>query len=74
MSRSTVRTIMEAPADRRTITLDSWPCPAAKCKAVTPFSALLSMYLIKKAYMIACRRQREWLILAVDNLSCCSVY
>ena len=45
MSRSTVRTIIEAPAASSAWTHASLPWTAAKCRAVTPFSARQSMYL-----------------------------
>jgi hypothetical protein len=45
MSRSTVRTIMLAPAARSTCTHARSPIAAAICSAVRPFSARLSTYL-----------------------------
>lgn len=45
MSRSTVRTIMEAPLSSSRRTHSRLPLKAAKWRAVRPFSALLSMYL-----------------------------
>ena len=45
MSRLTVRTIMEAPLSSSSLTHSRVPLKAAKWSAVSPFSALLSMYL-----------------------------
>ena len=45
MSKSTVRTIMLAPAPSRILTHARSPSAAAMCSAVSPFSALLSTYL-----------------------------
>ena len=53
MSRSTVRTIMEAPPSSNRRTHSRLPLCAAKWRAVNPFSALLSMYLDS-----ACHTQR----------------
>ena len=44
-SRSTLRTIIDAPASSSRRTHSKLPLTAARCKAVSPFSALLSMYL-----------------------------
>ena len=44
-SKSTVRTIIDAPASSSRRTDSRLPLTAAKCRAVSPFSALLSMYL-----------------------------
>ncbi len=45
MSRSTVRTIMLAPAHSSACTHGRSPSDAAMCSAVNPFSARLSTYL-----------------------------
>ncbi len=45
MSRSTVRTIMLAPAPSSACTHPTSPSAAAMCSAVSPFSARLSTYL-----------------------------
>ena len=44
-SKSTVRTIIDAPASSSRRTDSRLPLTAAKCRAVSPFSALLSIYL-----------------------------
>lgn len=44
-SKSTVRTIMEAPPSSSRRTHSRLPFTAAKCRAVRPFSARLSIYL-----------------------------
>ena len=44
-SKSTVRTIIDAPPSSNRRTHCRLPLTAARCRAVKPFSALLSMYL-----------------------------
>ena len=57
-SRSTVRTIIDAPASSSRRTHSKLPLTATKCRAVSPFSALLSMYLNSKNQCLGVLRRR----------------